>query len=355
MLTVARTIGLDLEAARTHEEVHQERARRIAFYEAYLSIQQHPELEDALREVTEAFVRMGWRAARCWAFDKSGGVLAQGESDPSPRFPSLKLELWLRGDPHLERRRQGDWLYLIPAEEELAARRAVLPPRDASGLLMALVELEAPTGAQDQGEALRRPTERLATLLRIAFDRGRPLRRYARNLREQTTLYRALSALLRPEEPGPILTEIAAALCEAPEGTSACFLTVTVDPEQGTTGDAGPLAQGSASSPRPLPHARPWRCSALSCAPDSSRRTVAWRPSLPRWRTLCSSWIPRGGSSSGTWQRSVCSQRRWALCSIWGSWPGGPWRNGARPSGADSSRWPRSSFRSGPRCGRTGS
>jgi len=231
MLAVAGTIGLGLEAARTYERVRQERARLIALYEAYLAIQQHPEPEEALQEVAEAFVRLGWRAARCWAFDESGNVLAQGESRDAASLRHLDLEPWLRNDPHLARYRQGDWLYLFPAEGASSAGRAVLPLRDASGALMALMELEAPAEAQALGEALRRPTELLATLLRIAFDRGRLLRRYARNLREQTMLYRAVSALLRSDEPGLILTEIAAALCEALEGTSAYFL--TVDPERG--------------------------------------------------------------------------------------------------------------------------
>jgi signal transduction histidine kinase len=229
MLAVAGTIGLGLEAAQTYERVRQERARLIALYEAYLAIQQHPEPEEALQEVAEAFVRLGWRAARCWAFDESGNVLAQGESRGAASLRHLDLEPWLRNDPHLERYRQGDWLYLFPAEGAPSAGRAVLPLRDASGALMALMELEAPAEAQALGEALRRPTELLATLLRIAFDRGRLLRRYARNLREQTMLYRAVSALLRSDEPGPILTEIAAALCEALEGTSAYFLTVDLE------------------------------------------------------------------------------------------------------------------------------
>jgi signal transduction histidine kinase len=229
MLAVAGTIGLGLEAAQTYERICQERARLIALHEAYLAIQQHPEPEEALQEVAEAFVRLGWRAARCWAFDESGNVLAQGESRGAASLRHLDLEPWLRNDPHLERYRQGDWLYLFPAEGAPSAGRAVLPLRDASGALMALMELEAPAEAQALGEALRRPTELLATLLRIAFDRGRLLRRYARNLREQTMLYRAVSALLRSDEPGPILTEIAAALCEALEGTSAYFLTVDLE------------------------------------------------------------------------------------------------------------------------------
>ncbi len=244
MLAVAGTISLGLEAARVYERVRRERTqvrmerdRLIALYEGYLALQQHPDPERALEEAVGAFIRLGWRAARGRVLDESGRVLAVHESIPAPRFPPSALEPWLRTDARLERYRHRGRLYLFPPGdptarevlkdgEEASVSRVVLPLLDAEGRLLGLMELEPPEGGEALEEPLARPTELLAALLAIAFDRGRLLRRYAQRLREQTMLYRAVSALLRSGEPDPILVEIAAALCEALEGTSAYFLAV---------------------------------------------------------------------------------------------------------------------------------
>lgn len=247
MLAVAGTIGLGLEAARVYERVRRERAqvglerdRLIALYEGYLAIQQHPDPEEALTEVVQAFVRLGWQGARCRALDESGRVIATRESVPPPSFPPMTLEPWLQKDPRLERYRWRARLYRFPAgdpealawfQEEISVTRVALPLLDTAGRLLGLVELEAPEG-EDPGGPLLRPTELLATLLAISFDRGHLLRRYEQRLREQTMLYRAVSVLLGPKEPGLILTEIAAALCEALDGTSAYF--IAMDPEHRT-------------------------------------------------------------------------------------------------------------------------
>ncbi len=247
MLAVAGTISIGLEAARVYEQVRKERAqvglerdRLIALYEGYLAIQQHPDPAQALTEVVKTFVRLGWPAARCRVLDESGRLLTMAESDPAPQFPPLPLELWLQNDPRLERYRGHGRFYRFPAwdpeirdgiqdEGKAPILWVALPLLDARGHLLGLVELEAP-GEEDLEGSLWRPAELLAMLLAISFDRGRLLRRYEQRLREQTMLYRAVSALLRSGEPGPILTEIAAALCEALEGTSAYF--VAVDPDR---------------------------------------------------------------------------------------------------------------------------
>lgn len=246
MLAVAGIISLGLETARGYEQVRQERAqvglerdRLLALYEGYMAIQQHPDPERALNEVVKIFTQFGWKAVRCRVLDESGGVLAMEESTPAPRFPPLALGPWLRNDPRLERYRARGGLYRFPAsdpevhawledEREIPRSCIALPLRDAAGRLLGLVELEAPEGREALEESLLRPTELLAMLLALSFERGRLLRRYEQYLREQTMLYRAVSALLRFDEPAPILTEIAAALCEALEGTSAYF--IAVDP-----------------------------------------------------------------------------------------------------------------------------
>ncbi|WP_376791343.1 GAF domain-containing protein [Thermoflexus sp.] len=246
MLAVAGIISLGLEAAQVYEQVRRERTqvglerdRLLALYEGYLAIQRHSDPERALNEVVEIFIQFGWRAARCRVLDEAGGVLAMAESAPAPQFPPLALEPWLRNDPHLERYRTRGGLYRFPrtdpeihdwlqSEREIPVSCIALPLRDAAGRLLGLVELEAPEEREDLEGSLLRPTELLAMLLALSLERGRLLRRYEQHLREQTMLYRAVSALLRFDEPGPILTEITAALCEALDGTSAYF--VAVDP-----------------------------------------------------------------------------------------------------------------------------
>lgn len=248
MLAVAGTISIGLEAARVYEQVRKERAhvsldrdRLIALYEGYLAIQQSADPAQALAEIVKTFVRFGWPAARCRILDDSGKPLSVAESVPPPAFPPLPLEPWLRNDPQLERHRGRGRFYRfptgsfgirdgIPDEGETPIACVALPLLDTAGRLLGLVELEAPAGHGEPEEFMLRPAELLATLLAISFDRGRLLQRYAQRLREQTMLYRAVSALLHSGEPGPILTEIAAALCEALEGTGAYF--VAVDPER---------------------------------------------------------------------------------------------------------------------------
>ncbi|MCS7350091.1 GAF domain-containing protein [Thermoflexus sp.] len=250
MLAVAGTISIGLEAARVYERVQKERAqvglerdRLIALYEGYLALQQHADPVQALTEAVKIFPRLGWRAARCRVLDEFGKPPVMAESVPPPSFPPLDLEPWLRNDPRLERYRWRGRFYRLPTDDpEIRAGfqnggkapipRVALPLPDATGRLLGLVELETPDEREDLEGSLLRPTELLTTLLAISFDRGRLLRRYEQRLREQTMLYRAVSALLRSDEPGPILTEITAALCEALDGTSAYF--VAVDPGRRT-------------------------------------------------------------------------------------------------------------------------
>lgn len=231
MLAIAATIALGLAAAQVYEQARQEQARvaqdrdrLIALCEACLALQQHPVLESALPGVVEAFVRLGWRAARCRIIDSSGEVLQEVESAPPPGFPPLSLAPWLSGEAVSVRDRLHGRLYRLAAPGPEAGGPVAIPLFDPVGRLLGLIELEPPGDLEVERGPLLRPTALLAALLEISLDRGRLLQQYQQRLREQTLLYRAVSALLRSGEPGPILTEIAVALCEALEGTSAYFV-----------------------------------------------------------------------------------------------------------------------------------